>query len=62
MKRAWQGGRSGGDGEVRILERDEGGKEGGDVEEDEDAGGGGGQWGERRRRECPAREVIGISV
>ena len=62
MKRAWQDGKSGGDGEVMILERDEGGKEGGHVEEDEDAGGGGGQWGERRRRECPAREVIGISV
>ena len=61
MKRAWQRGKSGAVGEVRILERDEGGKEVEEVEEDEEAGGGG-QWGERRRMECPAREVIGISV
>ena len=28
------------------------------VPEDGDAG----QWGERRRRECPAKEVIGMSI
>ena len=31
------------------------------VEEGEDEGGGG-QWAERRRMECPAKEVIGISI